>query len=98
MAPAKTVMDLVSTLLLSRVDSQSSLQSLAQALFFASRGIGTVRHPGIDQAEAYTSTARVILSGLGADELLGGYIRHKNAFKHAGWQGLLDEVRWPSSD
>lgn len=77
MAPAKTVMDL----------------SLAQALYFASRGIGIVRNSESDQPQAYTSTSSVILSGLGADELLGGYIRHKNAFKHAGWQGLLDELQ-----
>ncbi|CAG8632941.1 9355_t:CDS:2, partial [Acaulospora colombiana] len=42
--------------------------------------------------EFYESPARVILSGLGADELIGGYIRHRNAFKHGQWQGLLDEL------
>jgi asparagine synthetase B (glutamine-hydrolysing) len=51
-----------------------------------------VKAQGTDEVQPYKSTARVLLSGLGADELLGGYIRHKNAFKHAGWQGLLDEV------
>lgn len=74
------------------------MQSLAQALFFASRGVGTVRKQDSDLVQPYSSTAHVILSGLGADELLGGYIRHKNAFKHEGWQGLLDEVRTSASD
>ena len=68
------------------------MQSLAQALYFASRGVGTIKKQGANDVQPYVSTARVILSGLGADELLGGYIRHKNAFKHAGWQGLVDEV------
>lgn len=68
----------------------TSCKSLAQALYFASRGEGILRQ---DDVEApYKSPARVILSGLGADELLGGYIRHKNAYKHGGWQALLDEV------
>ncbi|KAG8807973.1 hypothetical protein FRC17_004195 [Serendipita sp. 399] len=75
MAPARTIMDL----------------SLAQALYFASRGVGSIEKDG--EMIAYISTARVILSGLGADELLGGYIRHRNAYKHAGWQGLLDELQ-----
>ncbi len=64
--------------------------SLAQALYFASRGVGYIEKEGVK--EPYTSPARVLLSGLGADELLGGYIRHRNAYKHTGWQGLLDEV------
>ena len=34
----------------------------------------------------------MILSGLGADELLGGYSRHRTAFKRGGWLALLDEA------
>jgi len=34
-----------------------------------------------------------MLSGLGADELLGGYSRHKTAFKRGGWLALLNEAR-----
>lgn len=26
---------------------------------------------------------------------LGGYARHRNAFRHGGWQGLVDEVGYP---
>ncbi|KAH9944543.1 asparagine synthase-domain-containing protein [Epithele typhae] len=77
MFPSKTVMDL----------------SLAIALYFAARGIGQVRtHPDAD-AETYTSPARVLLNGLGSDELLGGYGRHRTAFKHGGWQAVIDELQ-----
>ena len=41
----------------------------------------------------YESKARVILIGIGADELLGGYSRHREAFKHGGWARLISEVR-----
>lgn len=68
------------------------------ALYFASRGTGTLlkTNPNDTTAteeEAYTTPARVLLSGLGSDELLGGYSRHRVAFKNSGWKGLLDEVR-----
>jgi asparagine synthetase B (glutamine-hydrolysing) len=35
----------------------------------------------------------VLLSGLGADELFGGYIRHETAFNRQGYRGLIDELR-----
>jgi len=44
-------------------------------------------------SQEYTSTARVLLSGLGSDELLGGYSRHKLAFINGGWPALLDELQ-----
>jgi asparagine synthetase B (glutamine-hydrolysing) len=37
-----------------------------------------------DLYEDYTSPARVLLIGTGADELLGGYGRHKTVFKKNG--------------
>ncbi|KAF7982054.1 hypothetical protein HWV62_30334 [Athelia sp. TMB] len=77
MAPSNTVMDL----------------SLAIALWFASRGVGTVRSSPDGPAEAYTSTARVLLNGLGSDELLGGYGRHRTAYTSGGWQALIDELQ-----
>ncbi|KAG9223007.1 hypothetical protein CCMSSC00406_0000304 [Pleurotus cornucopiae] len=76
MFPSNTVMDL----------------SLAMALFFASRGVGQVRRQKDNEPEPYISPARVILSGLGADELLGGYSRHRTAFTH-GWKALVDELQ-----
>ncbi|KAI8995458.1 asparagine synthase-domain-containing protein [Trametes punicea] len=77
MFPSRTVMDL----------------SLAIALYFAARAVGHVRpHPGAE-ARPYTSPARVLLNGLGSDELLGGYGRHRTAFKAAGWQAVIDELQ-----
>ncbi|KAG8924498.1 hypothetical protein FRC01_011421 [Tulasnella sp. 417] len=66
--------------------------SLALALFFASRGIGHVTTAD-EVSTPYTSQARVLLSGLGSDELLGGYSRHRKAFSRDGWQGLVEELQ-----
>ncbi|KAG7450298.1 uncharacterized protein BT62DRAFT_962118 [Guyanagaster necrorhizus] len=79
MLPSRTVMDLVS--------------SLALALYFASRGVGHVRaYPGAESV-AYTSPARVLLNGLGSDELLGGYGRHRSSFNSGGWQAVIGELQ-----
>lgn len=64
--------------------------SIAYALYFAARGIGTVQVAGGDLS--YTNPARVLLSGLGADELFGGYTRHATAFNRRGYPGLVDEL------
>jgi asparagine synthetase B (glutamine-hydrolysing) len=62
------------------------------ALYFAARGVGKVRSCPEAQSEPYTSPARMLLNGLGADELLGGYGRHRTAFKAGGWPAVIDEV------
>lgn len=49
-------------------------------------------HPGAEP-QPYISSARVLLNGLGSDELLGGYGRHRTAFKAGGWQSVISEVR-----
>ncbi|KAG1867838.1 asparagine synthase-domain-containing protein [Suillus subalutaceus] len=78
MFPGRTVMDL----------------SLAMALYFASKGVGRVRISAVpDDYQPYTSTARVLLNGLGSDELLGGYGRHRTAYATRGWQGVIDELQ-----
>ena len=47
---------------------------------------------GVEQSVPYTTSARVLLSGLGADELFAGYTRHATAYNRHGSQGLLDEL------
>lgn len=61
--------------------------SLAAPLYFCARGHGRLQ----DGSSAQT-TARVLLSGLGADEQLGGYQRHRKAFERRGYEGLQSEV------
>lgn len=64
--------------------------SIACALYFASRGQGTAYEGGT--SFPYITPARVLLSGLGADELFAGYGRHGVAFNRSGFEGLIDEV------
>ncbi|KIY45371.1 hypothetical protein FISHEDRAFT_23907, partial [Fistulina hepatica ATCC 64428] len=77
MYPNRTVMDM----------------SLAQALYFASKGSGCVRDIDSLETKPYTSPSRVLLNGLGADELLGGYGRHRTVFQHRGWEGIIAELQ-----
>jgi asparagine synthetase B (glutamine-hydrolysing) len=64
--------------------------SISNALYFASKASGIIRDYSGEQP--YTSPARVLLSGLGADELFGGYQRHAVAYSRRGYEGLLDEL------
>ncbi|TDL28534.1 hypothetical protein BD410DRAFT_711708 [Rickenella mellea] len=77
MFPARTVMDM----------------SLAIALYFASKGKGKMRQNRTDPAEPYCSTARVLLNGLGSDELLGGYSRHRTTFQSGSWTAVVEELQ-----
>lgn len=58
--------------------------SIASALYFASRGVSS----------EVSTHARVLLSGLGADELFGGYGRHAIAFSrdNGGYAALASEL------
>ncbi|RYC57160.1 hypothetical protein CHU98_g9049 [Xylaria longipes] len=70
--------------------------SIAFALYFAARGTGDCYVDRIEwqsSPTAISTSARVLLSGLGADELFGGYSRHEAAFKRSGYSGLIDELR-----
>jgi asparagine synthetase B (glutamine-hydrolysing) len=69
--------------------------SIACALYFAARGKGiTQTQPTSASSEEdnYTTCARILLSGLGADELFAGYGRHGVAFTKHGFEGLVSEI------
>lgn len=67
--------------------------SIAYALYFAARGIGEASTNSLPDPKAYQTPARILLSGLGADELFGGYTRHATAYNRMGFPGLLDELK-----
>lgn len=68
--------------------------SIASALYFSARGQGVAFTDATTIASAaYTTGARVLLSGLGADELFGGYQRHATAYQRQGYPGLVDELK-----
>ncbi|KAB8236279.1 asparagine synthetase domain-containing protein [Aspergillus alliaceus] len=68
--------------------------SIACALYFASRGQGQAldSQQGSTEPKPYTTPARILLSGLGADELFAGYGRHGIAYLRSGFEGLIDEI------
>ncbi|OJD16928.1 hypothetical protein AJ78_02965 [Emergomyces pasteurianus Ep9510] len=67
--------------------------SIACALYFASRGEGEITSDTDHHTRIpYTTTARVLLSGLGADEVFAGYTRHATAFNRYGFQALVNEI------
>ncbi|EZA50264.1 hypothetical protein DMN91_012536 [Ooceraea biroi] len=63
-------------------------ESLGCAMWFASRAKG-VLYP---INETYESPCRILLLGIGADELFGGYMRHRTILKHKGWDALVQEL------
>eukprot|EP00158_Paraphelidium_tribonemae_P005655 Partr_v1_DN27445_c4_g1_i2_m71986 putative asparagine synthetase len=67
--------------------------SIAIAFWFASRGIGSIVN-GDGDLVPYESKAKVLLSGLGADELMGGYSRHQQAYLKDGYVALLESLRF----
>lgn len=71
--------------------------SIGSALYFAARGQGMATTTTTDATPTpsapYITPARVLLSGLGADELFGGYQRHGTAFSRQGYPGLIEELK-----
>ncbi|KAK7862938.1 hypothetical protein R5R35_004895 [Gryllus longicercus] len=60
--------------------------SLGCALWFA------CQLRGILGDSEYSSPARILLLGMGADEQFGGYMRHRTTLRHRGWSALAEEV------
>ena len=66
--------------------------SIASALFFAASGSGYSMSIESLSSGQYRTPARVLISGLGADELFGGYRRHGVAFARNGHDALVGEL------
>ncbi|KAI8450727.1 asparagine synthase, partial [Phakopsora pachyrhizi] len=70
--------------------------SIAAALYFAARGIVFIL-TSLSPPIIYRTPAQVLISGLGAEELLRGYSQHRSAFlttslSSNNWERLLDEL------
>ncbi|XP_061649579.1 asparagine synthetase domain-containing protein 1 [Phyllopteryx taeniolatus] len=64
--------------------------SLGCAVWFAAKGEGFLTRD--HDRTSVTSSAKVILTGIGADEQLAGYARHRVRFQMSGYEGLVKEI------
>jgi len=73
--------------------------NIGGALWLAARGKGSLidcPRDGEDiqiLVKEYKSKSRVVFLGHGADELFGGYGRHRTRYKNGGWPSLAEELR-----
>ncbi|XP_066929037.1 asparagine synthetase domain-containing protein 1-like [Clytia hemisphaerica] len=72
--------------------------SIGCAIWFAARGMG--KRYGLNDEnelelvdECYKSKVKVLFTGMGADEQLGGYARHRTKYEHGGWTALRNEMK-----
>ena len=65
--------------------------NIGAALWFAARGVGTINIQGVKNT--YRTKSRILISGQGADELFGGYARHRAVFKAFGRVAMEDCLR-----
>ncbi|XP_022776740.1 asparagine synthetase domain-containing protein 1 isoform X2 [Durio zibethinus] len=68
------------------------------ALWLAARGEGWICEESSNRIDEdkhvnYTSRARILLVGSGADEQCAGYGRHRTKYKHESWLGLHEEMK-----
>jgi asparagine synthetase B (glutamine-hydrolysing) len=74
--------------------------SITVGLCFAAGDRGYVERPCATtvspefETELYRTNARVLISGLGADELFAGYTQHSTAFMHHGYGGLINDLEF----
>jgi len=68
--------------------------NIGAALHLASQGDGILYNPENQEEvpQRVKSEARIILSGLGADEIFGGYSRYRVAFLRGGYDELHKEM------
>lgn len=62
--------------------------NIGAVLGFASRGEGKLFPSGVKVRTA----SRIVLDGLGADEIFGGYRRYRTAFLRGGYPELREEM------
>ena len=68
--------------------------SIGTPLWLAAMGRGRLYQSKVASCTRYQSNARILLVGMGADEQLGGYSRHRNLFERGGWGRLMSEIEW----
>ncbi|EGR31175.1 hypothetical protein IMG5_116460 [Ichthyophthirius multifiliis] len=67
--------------------------NIALVLHIATQGKGYL-HTDVVEKKKITSGAKIVLSGLGADEIFGGYSRYRVAFQRNGYQDLIQEMNF----